>query len=168
MNEGIGQGESHTRPKTCRFWHVGRSVRIVAKKSAYGVVVGMSPSNAEGMTGRVRVDPVAFVRGWVAIFEQSCAQTDGTGVRADRVAHVEVQVHLLRVSVGPIRWDMVGCELNTDEPISVSVEHGVETFVGEDMPVENGGPKGALRRKIGCIEHNDVTNDVHTHPVCQR
>ena len=60
--KGSAKAKSHTRPKTCPLWHVGRSVRIVAKKSAYGVVVGMSPSNAEGMTGWVRVDPVAFAR----------------------------------------------------------------------------------------------------------
>ena len=143
------------------------SVRIVAKKRAYGVVVGMSPSNAEGMTGWVRVDPVAVARGWVAIFEQPCAQSDGTGVRRARVAHVEVEVHLLRISVGPIRWDMVGCKLYTDAPIPVSVEHGVEAFIGEHMPAKHGGPKGALRRKIGCIEHNDLTHDVHP-PFCQR
>ena len=165
--KGSAKVKSHTRPRTCPFWHVGSSVRIVAKKSAYGVVIGMSPSNAEGMTGWVRVDPVAFARGEVAIFEQPCAQTDGTGVRRARVAHVEVEVHLLRVSVGPIRWDMVGCKLYTNAPIPVSVEHGVEPFIGEHMPAKHCGPKGALRRKIGCIEHNDLTHDVHP-PFCQR
>ena len=137
---------------------------MVAEEVADCVVVGVSPTDAKRVPCGVCIDAVAFACGRVAVFEQSCAESDGSSVSGGGIGHVKVEMHLLRKTIGPVRWLVVGCELHSDTPVAGSVEHRVEAVVGEHAAAKHRGPEGAFGRKIGCVEHDNVADDLH-HPI---
>ena len=102
-------------------------------------LVGMAPSDAERMSGRVDVDDVAFVRVEVTVLQHGGAERKGSSVCSVSVVDVEIDVDLLlRVPVRPLGWCVVGGVLDTDAPLSACVDDAVESLVlfVDDLPVE--------------------------------
>ena len=77
------------------------------------------------------------------------------------VIDVEVEVHLLRVSVRPVRRDVVRCQLHPDLPLPSGVDHAMPCLVLEDVPAENPRPERALGTQVGRVEHDHVTHQLH-------
>jgi hypothetical protein len=122
----------------------------------------MAPADTERVPSGIGVDLVPFSRGEVLRYlQQPSAQLDSGGVSACRVLDVQVEVHLLRVSVGPFGRHVIRGELNTDPPLTVGVEDTVKRVVGEYATAEHRGPKGALSLEIGRIEHDDLSEEPH-------
>jgi hypothetical protein len=124
----------------------------------------MAPTDAEWRARRVCVDAVALRRGGVAVSDQSSAECNCLGVRSNWIGHVEVEVDLLRGAIGPFGRSVVGGQLHPDSPAAVGVEDTVETLVaGVDPSAEEPRPERTLACDIGCIEHDDVTHNLHCH-----
>lgn len=73
---------------------------MAVQEPAHRVVVGLSPSETERMTGWVGVDLVPRHRIQVVGLQESSAQRDRLVVRGHRIRDVQVEVDLLRVAVG--------------------------------------------------------------------
>jgi hypothetical protein len=68
----------------------------------------VTPTDAEGVPGRVGVDLVALVAVQIGrCLQQLCAEGDRFVVRSAWIFNVQIEVHLLRVAVRPLRRDMV-------------------------------------------------------------
>jgi hypothetical protein len=95
--------------------------------------------------GRVGVHLVALVAIQIrSCLEQSGAEGDRLFVRSLWVFDVQVEMHLLRAAVRPVRGDMVRRQLHADPPLSGGIDDAVPRLVGEDVPAEKPGPERAL------------------------
>ena len=141
------------------------------------LLVRVTPTEAERMTRRIRVHTVTLVGFRVhCILEESSAEIDRTAMRCGRIGHVEIDMDLLWVSIGPIRLYVVRRMLDAYDPIPAAVDDAVEPrVVVHHVPVEHGGPERTLGRHVRSIEHNHMTNQIHggivpasTLRTCQR
>ena len=83
----------------------------------------MSPPEAERVACGVGIHPVPLGGGQiVGCLQQASTELECLGVGACGVIDVQIEMDLLRISVRPYRWDMVGSELNADHPAPVCVE----------------------------------------------
>ena len=89
------------------------------------------------------------------------SKPDGLRVGQHWVVDVEIEMDLLRVSVGPFGRDVVGRELHADHPPIFRVEDAMELVVRENLACEHARPEGALGGQVGCIEHDYLTHDLH-------
>jgi putative acetyltransferase len=101
-----------------------------AKEPTDRLVVRMPPAKAERVARGVGVDLVSLDCGQIVALQQPGAKRDRLGVGAHGVIDVEIEVDLLRFSVRPVGRDMVGGQLNPDDPSAVRVEDAVECVVG--------------------------------------
>ncbi len=114
------------------------------------------------MTCWVGIHLVSFGRGQiVGCLEQASTELDCLGVGACWVIDVEIEMDLLRVSVRPFRWDVVGSELNADHPAPVRVEDAVKCVIDEDAAAEHARPESALGGKVRRVEHNYLSRGLH-------
>lgn len=114
------------------------------------------------MSSRVCVDLVACSRGKiVGGLEQASSARDGLSVRHGRMLDMEIEVDLLGVPVGPIGWDVIGRVLHSDDPPILGVEDTLELIVAENPASEHPRPEPAFGREVSCIEHDDLTDDLH-------
>src|SRR2546430_13483285 len=122
----------------------------------------MPPPEAERVTRWVGIDLVSFGRGQiVGRLQQTRAERDGLGVGSRRIVDVQIEMDLLLNSIGPIRRDMVGCELNANYPSTVCVDHAVPPGIHEDAAAQHSRPERALGGQISCVEHDHLPNDLH-------
>ena len=70
------------------------------------VVVWVPPPDTERMASWVGIDAVTFTRCRVSVFEHPCAERYGLCVSVIGIRHVEVEVNLLGIAVGPL-WRCV-------------------------------------------------------------
>src|SRR5262249_22204008 len=82
-------------------------------------------------------------------------------MRAGRVLDMQIKMHLLRVSVRPLRGHVIGRELDTDHPSTIRVDDAMPHVVGEHPPAEHSGPERALGIEVNCIEHDYPSHDLH-------
>lgn len=66
-------------------------------------------------------------------------------MRGSGVVDVEVEVDLLGGAIGPVRRNVVRCELHADPPLAVGVNNTVPAFVLEDPAAKQPGPERTLR-----------------------
>lgn len=119
------------------------------------------------MTGWIGVHTVTLVEAHVPVEEQTRPEGQGSLVRGLGVVDVQVQVDLLRTSVGPLRWHVVRGELHAHLPVTVGGEHALEGLVTDDVPVEHARPEGALGVDIGSIEDHHMAHDLHVRNVAR-
>jgi hypothetical protein len=134
---------------------------MVSEECADGIVVRVPPPDAERMASGIGVDAVAFTSCRIAVLEYLCSERDRLGVSLIGIDHVEVQMNLLGITVGPLWWCVVGSELHSDSPVSLGVEDGMKTVVCEDSSAKHPRPESTLSRKIRSIEHDNLTHDIH-------
>jgi hypothetical protein len=106
----------------------------------------MSPPYAERMSGRVRIRLVPLV----GIEIGGGQEKDGSEcyrlfVRCSGVINVEIEMDLLRVSVGPVRRNVVRCELYTNPPFPGGVNDAMPTVILENPSAKDPCPECALR-----------------------
>jgi len=77
-------------------------------------------------------------------------------MRFFEVLDMEVNVHLLRRPIGPVRGDVIWRELDADAPLSTRVDDAVKRFVLEDVAAQKPGPKRALGVQFGGVKHHDA------------
>jgi hypothetical protein len=122
----------------------------------------VAPSDAERMSGRVGVGLVSLVRFEIGRrLEKTSSQSHRFFVRGSGIVDVEVEMDLLRGSIGPIRRNVVRRELHADPPLTGGVDDRVPTVVLEHSPAENPGPERTLGAQICGIEHDHLPH--HTH-----
>jgi hypothetical protein len=123
-------------------------------------------AQTEGMSGWIGVDlegvrPVEFedIKG----LEHFCPERHHLFVRFFKVLHPEINVDLLRHSIGPLRLLMIGSKLDAYLRLAVHEDH-VPIVFDIDGSLEHAGPEGALWSEIGSVEDNDVVLDLHGPP----
>ena len=123
----------------------------------------VTPTEAEGMTGGVRVHPVPVIGiGVRCILEESCTEVDGSTMRGCWIGHVEIDVDLLWLPVRPVRRNVAWCMLHAEEPVPLVIDERVELrVVVHDETVQHGSPESTLGCHVCGIEHDDVTDTVH-------
>ena len=117
------------------------------------------------MTRRVGVDLNAPRRITIGGgFQQSTTQIDdllmGSVVGFDAL-DIEIEVHLLRSTIGPIRRNMVRSQLHTQRPFSID-KYGtppVAPFL--DGSTQQRSPERTLRVDVGSIEDDHAMFDIH-------
>lgn len=87
----------------------------------------------------------------IGCLEQPGAQTRGLVVSGRDVLDVGIEVDPLRHPIGPLRWDVVTCELNTHSGLAVNVA-GVPVVVRLNRAAQQPSPKGAHGVQIGRVE----------------
>jgi hypothetical protein len=129
----------------------------------------MAPSDTERMSSRVRVGLVPLVGieigNWL---EKSGSESHRLFMCCSGVINMEIEVNLLWVAVGPVRRNVVRCELHADPPLAGGVNDAVPAIVHEDSPTEHSGPERALRGQVGCIEHDHLTDHPHRRDCTDR
>ena len=55
-----------------------------------------------------------------------------------------------------------------DSPVALGVEDGVKVVVGKHLSAEHLRPEGTLGREVNCIEHDNLTHNVHRFIVALR
>jgi hypothetical protein len=70
-------------------------------------------------------------------------------------------VDLLGRAIGPVRRNVVRCELHADPPLTVGVNDTVPTVVLEDPAAKDPGPERTLRMQVRRVEHDDLTHHPH-------
>jgi len=122
----------------------------------------VAPPDTERMPGRVCVGLVSLVRIEIGSrSEKSGSQSHRFLVCGSGILDVEIEMDLLRGSVGPIRRNVVRCELHADPPLARGVNDGMPVVVLEHSPAENHGPERALGAQICGVEHDHLAH--HTH-----
>lgn len=135
-----------------------RAADVVADR----IVGRVAPAEAERVAGRVGVDLVAFVGTEVGgRLQERGAQCHCLRVCCGEVVDVEVEVHLLRVAVGPLGWDVIRGELHAHHPTVVGVDDVVPVVLGQHPAADHRGPERALGREVGRIEHDHLSHDSH-------
>jgi hypothetical protein len=81
-------------------------------------------------------------------------------VGGSHVVDVQVDVDLLRRTVGPLRRDVVRRELHGDSRLPVD-DDAVPVVVGDDGAAEESCPERALRSEIGRVQDDDLSGDAH-------
>jgi hypothetical protein len=79
----------------------------------------------------------------------------------------QIEVDLLRVSVWPVGWDVVGRQLDPHPRLAVD-QHHVPVVLGVDGATEHPRPEGALGSQVSCIEYDDPAVDQHCIPPWTR
>lgn len=116
------------------------------------------------MAGGVRVDLEALGRLEVICrLQQPSTQRRRFLVRGPDVSDVQVEMDLLRRPAGPIRWHMVGCQLNAEPPFALD-DDTVPIVVRVDLATQESGPEAALSGEIGGVEDDDLSGNLHA--VC--
>jgi hypothetical protein len=114
------------------------------------------------MPGRIRIYLVLV--GGIAVgsrLQNPCAQRHDRLVGRVDVVDPEVKVNLLlRSSVWPVRWDMVGRELDTHPRFTVD-QHHVPLVLSIDHAAKHSRPELAFAGQIGGVEHNNLVVDFH-------
>lgn len=152
----MGTGGPH------RGRHPHLDLRLLIKKRADRCVVWVPPADAERMAGGIGVDLVPLGCGEiVGGIQDASAQLDRFGMGRCWVVDVQINMDLLRDPVRPLRGGVVGCELDADPPVPVSIDDAMEIVVGEDSAAEHSRPKGAFGGKICGIEDDDLSNESH-------
>lgn len=122
----------------------------------------VAPSDAEGVAGGVGIDLTALVGGEVAGLQEPRSGGHGSFMRRVGVCGVQVEVDLLRCTVGPLRRLVVRGELDSEPPLPIGVDDAVESVViVDDVTVQERGPEGALSSDVSSIEDNHRSNKVH-------
>ena len=98
----------------------------------------------KGMACRIGVRLVPLVAPQVIGSDQAGTETHGLCMRLHWVVHVDVDLHLLRRAIGPVRRSVVRGELNPDPPFAGRIDDGVKRLVIEDLPIQHSRPKRAL------------------------
>ena len=130
----------------------GLSARAICDERCERFSGRVSPADAERVPGWVGPqDPdgpqrVAQIRGRLS---QAGSQRDCLLMRGFRIVHVQVEVHLLRVSVRPVGRNIVGFQLHARSAHSPAASVTLCQFVLEDVPAENASPKRALGMQVG-------------------
>lgn len=118
------------------------------------------------MAGGVGVDLVALVGSEVRRGLQDAGTEPHDGrVRRCGIRHVQVEVHLLGRSVGPIGRHVTGRELHPEEPLPGAVDDAVELVVAEHVSVQHARPEGALGREVRGVEDDDVAHQLHVRTL---
>jgi len=113
------------------------------------------------MPGGIRVDLVALGRPDVIRWLQEFGtQRDGFVMGGLDVIDIQVEVHLLRRAIGPLRRNMVGRELNAQPPFAID-EDTVPIVVRFDRSTQQSGPEGALGSQVGGVEDDDLSGNPH-------
>ncbi len=125
----------------------------------------MSPANAERVARRVGVHLVPLFRGETGCgLKHARSESDHLVVAAFRIFDVKVQMDLLLLrSARPRGRSVIRSELHADDPRAIFVEHAMKLFViGHDVALEYCRPKGALGTNVCRVEHDDVSDQVHS------
>src|SRR5690606_952631 len=145
---------------------VGGSVPPFDQPRAWPVTTGreilslLDPAQAEGMAGRIGVHlEVVVVVGLGSLLEETRPQRHHLLVRRVDVLHPEIEMDLLRVTVGPFRRHMIGSQLDSYPRLSVDVDHA-ESVVDVQGPVEYSSPEIALGLDVGGVEDDDLVVDL--------
>jgi hypothetical protein len=123
----------------------------------------MAPPDAERMSSWISEDMVPMVASRIILGQQR-PSADGAGPSEARlhIRHMEVQMDLLRVPVGPLRRTMLRRVLHTDHPLTRMIDHTVEGVVFvNDAPTEQPRPKRAHLADVSGVQHNDVSHQIH-------
>ena len=151
-----------TVPSLARCAGGGAADLGLAQEPADRFVVRVSPPEAERVARRVGIDPVPNGCSWiVGILQQARTQRHGGGVGGDRVSDVQVEMDLLRDSIGPIRRNMVGRKLYADHPSTVCVDNAVPPLVPEDAAAQHPCPERALRFQVSGVEDDHPAHEFH-------
>lgn len=113
------------------------------------------------MACRVGIHLVPLVAFQVIALEPAGAQAQRLFVRGLRVPDVEVQVHLLRRTVRPVRRNVVGRELHADPPLTDRVDDAVKGLVCKDLPIEHSRPERTLSMHVSSVEHGHASYRIH-------
>src|SRR5579883_1830744 len=121
-----------------------------------------APTQAERVAGGIRVDLEAFGRREVVgRFQESRAQRECFVMRGLDVIDPQVEMDLLlRRPIGPIGGNVVRRELNAEPPLAVD-QHAVPIAVRFYRAAQQAGPETALGGKVGGVEHDDLSFDLH-------
>ena len=126
----------------------------------------MTPPDTERMSCRIRIGLVSLVGFEISGRQEKCgSESHRLFVRSSGIINVEIEVDLLRVAVGPVRRNVVRCELHTDPPLAGGVNDAMPTVVLEDPSAKDPCPECALRVQISCVEHDHVTHHPHRQIV---
>lgn len=129
---------------------------------ANGVVVGLAPSNAEGVARRVGKHCEALIYTDVAAYvELDGTELQGPGADVLSVLNMQVEMHLLRIAIRPYRRDVPRGALDPHDPAAVAVDDVVPVPVREHSPAEHRSPEGALGFEVCRIKHHDLPDQIH-------
>jgi hypothetical protein len=121
----------------------------------------LDPAEAEGMTGRIRIDlKVVGFLGFGCRLEQLCTPRHRFFVSCIDVVDPKVEVDLLRVPMRPLGRDVVRRELDPNTRLTVD-EHHVPVVLSVHCATEEPGPKAALGGQIRGVEDDDLMVDSH-------
>lgn len=113
------------------------------------------------MAGGIRIHLEALGRfGVVGRLQQPRAQRHRFRMRRREVVDPEVEMYLLRRSVGPIGGNVVRRELDTEPPLAID-HHAVPVVLGFDCAAQQTCPEAALGGEIGGVEHDDLSSYFH-------
>lgn len=123
----------------------------------------MPPADAEWMSGRVGVYLVTLIGIEIdSRLKKPGPERQELLVRSPGILDVEVEVDLLRGTVGPLRRNMVGCELHPDPPPAFGVNDTVPAIVLEYAPTNDAGPERTFRMQVRRVEHDDLPHHPHS------
>lgn len=114
------------------------------------------------MPGGVGIHLVALRRIEVSRLEQSGAEPDRGVVRDSRIFDVEVEMHLLRSTIRPLRRDVIGRVLHPDMALAGRTDDAVELVVAKHLRPEYAGPEPALGVEVGRVEDDYLADHVHS------
>lgn len=125
------------------------------------------PAEAEGMSGRVRVDLEPLIRCRVVRLLQQCgAKVHSLFVGGGEILDVQVEVNLLRRPVRPLRPDMVRSELDAHPRLAIDENRVPVVVIGFDGSSDQLRPKGAHGPQFGRVQDNNRSRDLHHIIVC--
>ncbi len=114
------------------------------------------------MPSRVGVHLVTLIAVQVLSWlEQTGAQGRRLLVGGAGVIDLEVEMHLLRTSVRPVRRDMVRRQLHADAPLARGVDDAMPRLVHKDVASQHRSPERALSAQVWRVEHHHVAHEFH-------
>ena len=113
------------------------------------------------MPGRIRVNLKPLRRlGVCRRPQQAGATRHRFGVSSGDIVDIQVEVNLLRFTIGPVRRNMVWGELKTETWHTIHVQR-VPIVLNLDCALQEACPEGALGGEVRGVEHDDLAERFH-------
>lgn len=133
-----------------------------------GVVVGLTPPDAEGVPGWVGKHGEALLHSYFAAHvELDCAQFDRARTSLHGALDVEVEMNLLWLAVWPRGLDVPRRALDPHDPATLAVDDVVPIAVGENPSPEHACPEGAFGVQVRGVKDHDLSDQFHRSIIAE-